>query len=353
MWRLFGLIAPLLIFSGAAAAAGAFMPAGPPKSNVLQTTTQYTPQMLQCDSPDPDRAIIGCDAVINSNATPDIKSIAYGRRGVAYERRGDYDRAIADLNAAVRIDPKSVNALRVRGNYYRDQHDFEHALENYNQAIAVNPKDPETFTQRANAYVINGNFVNAMADYGQAIALNPKSAMAYTSRGEAYRSHGEDDRAIADFDQAIKLEPKLVNAFIRRGLAQENKNDYTRAIADFTQAIKVDPKNVTAYDERASASSTRARMTALSPISLRRSSSIRKIRMHIACNDRPVSRAGARSGVRLLFQRHEIGDDVVHVAWVGEPGKRHAIALHLGLRVGEILPQVSLIPGEICALHRG
>ncbi len=155
MWRLFGLIAPLLILSGAAAAA-------PAKSNVVQTTTQFTPQMLQCDSPDPGRAIIGCDAVINSNATPDIKSIAYGRRGVAYERRGDYDRAIADLNAAVRIDPKSVNALRVRGNYYRDQNDFEHALENYNQAIAVNPKDPETFTQRANAYVIHGDFMNAI-----------------------------------------------------------------------------------------------------------------------------------------------------------------------------------------------
>jgi hypothetical protein len=74
MRRLFAPMALLFILSGAAAAA-------PATSNTVQTTTQFTPQMLQCDSPDPARAIIGCGAVINSMATPQIKSIAYSRRG--------------------------------------------------------------------------------------------------------------------------------------------------------------------------------------------------------------------------------------------------------------------------------
>ena len=177
MWHLFGLMAPLLILSGAAAAA-------PATSNVVQTTTQFTPKMLQCDSPDPARAIIGCDAVIGSTATPQIKSIAYSRRGVAYERRGDYDRAIADLNEAVRIDPKSVNALRVRGNYYRDQNDFEHALENYNRAIE---------------------------DFDQALALIPNSAHALFNRGIVKMRKGDRMGGRADIAQAKLLDPSVGN----------------------------------------------------------------------------------------------------------------------------------------------
>jgi tetratricopeptide (TPR) repeat protein len=35
---------------------------------------------------------------------------AYNNRGVAYKNKGDYDKAIADYEAALRIDPNHTNA---------------------------------------------------------------------------------------------------------------------------------------------------------------------------------------------------------------------------------------------------
>jgi len=233
-------------------------------------TTPSSSQMLQCNSPDPARAIVGCSALIRtgvpsvrsrSSAAPllgedtaqsDLSAV-YSTRGVAYQKRGEYDLALADFNQAIRLDPKNAFALRNRSDYYLAQDDVTHAMEDFNQAVAISPKSPELLVSRGNAYMVNGDFAHALPDYDQAIAINPKLAFAYASRGEAYRTQGESDKAITDFDAAIKLEAKLPAALLSRGLAREDKNDYTRAIEDFSQAIRLDPYYVAAYDERAMA----------------------------------------------------------------------------------------------------
>ena len=41
--------------------------------------------------------------------------MAYCNRGVAYANKGDYDKAIADCNEAIRLDPKDAVAYCNRG----------------------------------------------------------------------------------------------------------------------------------------------------------------------------------------------------------------------------------------------
>jgi tetratricopeptide (TPR) repeat protein len=108
----------------------------------------------------------------------------YGDRGNAYARKGDYDRAIADYDEAIRLDPKYALGY----NYYN----------------------------RGNAYNRKGDYDRAIADYDQAIRLYPKHAKAYNNRGEAYEAKNDLDHAIADYDQALKLAPSLAEA--RQGL---------------------------------------------------------------------------------------------------------------------------------------
>src|SRR5262249_12533243 len=55
-----------------------------------------------CANKDPDRAIRGCTAIIeHGNETPNIFATAFANRGVAYARKKDYDRAIADFTRAI------------------------------------------------------------------------------------------------------------------------------------------------------------------------------------------------------------------------------------------------------------
>ena len=45
-------------------------------------------------------------------------AVAFNNRGVAYRGKAQYDRAIADFDEAIRLDPKFVFAFTGRGDVY-------------------------------------------------------------------------------------------------------------------------------------------------------------------------------------------------------------------------------------------
>jgi len=58
---------------------------------------------------DPDRRIRGCTQIIErADATPIFIAGAYEARGLAYHKKRDYDRAIADFDKAIELNPDKV-----------------------------------------------------------------------------------------------------------------------------------------------------------------------------------------------------------------------------------------------------
>jgi tetratricopeptide (TPR) repeat protein len=53
--------------------------------------------------------------------------------------KGDYDRAIADLTEAIRLDPKYVWAYASRGEAYRMKGDYDRAIADLTEAIRLDP----------------------------------------------------------------------------------------------------------------------------------------------------------------------------------------------------------------------
>jgi tetratricopeptide (TPR) repeat protein len=174
---------------------------------------------------------------------------AYNGRGWAYVTKQDYDRAIADFDKAIELDPKYTPAYNNRGNVYRDKGDYDKAIANLNQAIALNPKYRLSFNNRCLAYIGKKDYDHAIADCTQAIALYPKYLTAYNNRGFAYYGKGDYDKAIADLNQAIVLDPKYARPYYNRALAYERKSDYRHAIADYSKFITLAPENPAALSE--------------------------------------------------------------------------------------------------------
>src|SRR5262245_65693937 len=72
-----------------------------------------------CGHPVPERSLQGCSVLIErSGAAPETLSTSYTLRGAAYIIRGEYDRAIADLNEAIHLNPKDPEAFTTRGDAY-------------------------------------------------------------------------------------------------------------------------------------------------------------------------------------------------------------------------------------------
>jgi tetratricopeptide (TPR) repeat protein len=209
----------------------------------------------QCSALDsPDVAIPACTRIIEARgATVQDRAAAYGNRGMAYDTGNDQDRAMADLNESIRLDPKDANAYNGRGNAYRNRSDDDHALADYNEAIRLNPKYAEPRNNRGNVYKDRGDNDRAIAEYNEAIRLNPKFVIAYNGRGSAYLNKGDTDHALADYNEAIRLDPKYAQPYSNRGVIYKNKGDLDRAIADFNEAIRLNPKFSMAYGNRGDA----------------------------------------------------------------------------------------------------
>ncbi len=95
----------------------------------------------------------------------------YFNRGVAYQKLGELDKALSDLNQAI---------------------------EHYNV-------DPNFYSQREHIYLKRKDFSKAMADYNKAILLDDQWAIAYLGRAKAYEALGEMESASKDMERAREL----------------------------------------------------------------------------------------------------------------------------------------------------
>jgi tetratricopeptide (TPR) repeat protein len=200
-----------------------------------------------CDKGKGDDSIAACSRLIEQN--PKFAA-AYNNRGLAYQNKRDYDRAIADYNEAIRLDAQNTVAYNNRGNTHLDKGENDRAIADYDEAIRFNPKYAIAYNGRGNAYKEKGNYDRAIADYNEASRLDPKYPLAYNGRATAYWLKGDYDRAIAEYSEAIRLDPKFAVAYGNRGSAYEKKGDYPRAVADYDESLKLDPNYAFARDGR-------------------------------------------------------------------------------------------------------
>jgi len=223
----------------------------------------------------------------------------YYYRGMAYVNKGDYDKALADYDRAIKIDPLFARAYSNRANIFRRKGDIVRAMDAISQAISLQPNEDDYYRYRGIFYWEgNKDYERAIADFNTAIELAPDEAHNYRERGLAYfwiddydrciadldfaisslqdafesgwydsedfardynyrgtcyLSKGNPDLAIPDLTEAILLKPDYTNAYTQRGNAYLEKGDYGHAIADFNQAIILDPNFGPAYISREAA----------------------------------------------------------------------------------------------------
>ncbi len=61
-------------------------------------------------------------------------------RGTKYNLNSDYDRAIADFNEAIRLDPNSAAAFYGRAAVYYNMGDYDRAIQDYDQVLRIDPR---------------------------------------------------------------------------------------------------------------------------------------------------------------------------------------------------------------------
>src|SRR5712691_8379574 len=73
---------------------------------------------------------------------------AHNNRGSVYNNKGDFVRAIVDLDEAIRIDPSNAFAYKNRAVSFEGKNELEKALADYNAALKLRPRRLEAADPR-------------------------------------------------------------------------------------------------------------------------------------------------------------------------------------------------------------
>jgi tetratricopeptide (TPR) repeat protein len=205
-----------------------------------------------CGSGDSARIMRGCTAIISRGPKLPAKqrAVAHVNRGIAYYDGGDLNRALADYNHAIRLDPKNAEALHNRADLHLRTGQLDDAIADYGRAIALNPKFASAFNGRGNALREVGKVDEALADYDRAIKLDPRSPFPFNGRGNALRDKGNLKGAIESYDKAIVIDPNYATAVIGRANALSDLREWDNALKGYAAAIAIDPKDPTPYNNR-------------------------------------------------------------------------------------------------------
>src|SRR5690242_3218532 len=134
-----------------------------------------------------DQNIAACTRIIDDRSEPD-QAAARGNRCALWITKGSVDRAIADCDEAIRLNPKDADAYVNRGSSHAAMRDYDRAIADFDAAIRLNPALAMAYNNRGVARRNKGDLAAAIADYGEAIRLAPNLAMAYRNRGRALRN---------------------------------------------------------------------------------------------------------------------------------------------------------------------
>src|SRR6478672_10902678 len=78
--------------------------------------------------------------------------------------QGNQERALPDLNEAIRLDPKSVTAFVYRGVILGARGEHDRAISDFTAAIQIEPFSAELRARRADAYRSTKDYERALAD---------------------------------------------------------------------------------------------------------------------------------------------------------------------------------------------
>lgn len=197
---------------------------------LAQTSEQLSACIRDVDGGDAEQVIQNCSQAIDSRQlTEQNMGRALNNRGIAYQNKGDYDRAIADFTRTLDLNPNDDKAFNNRGAAFMQRRDWDHAIADFTQALRLHPDYAIAHKNRGASRLNEGRFAEAIEDYDRALQLDPKDTEALKSRGALHFMLGQFAMAAQDLAQDIALDPDDTYSAIWLYLAQARSGSSGKA----------------------------------------------------------------------------------------------------------------------------
>jgi tetratricopeptide (TPR) repeat protein len=200
-----------------------------------------------------DDSIATCTRVLQRRAglSDKQRATALNNRGISYKNKGEFDRALPDLNEAIRLNPKDGLFFNNRGGAYFGKNDFDAVIRDLDEAIRLGVRNAAVYDGRGTALLHKRAYDRALRDFDAALRVDPRYVEAQVGRGMVFVQRGELDRGLQAFDAALRLAPRSAAAYANRGDIYRRKGDLDRALADLNESIRLDADRMPSLVSRA------------------------------------------------------------------------------------------------------
>lgn len=136
----------------------------------------------------------------------------------AYIQVGKEEKAFSILDSVINdyrlwaSNSEYASFLAYRAQIYTLAFRYDDAVADIDAALELDPENPELYVKRGNIILLLYEWDRVLENYNRALELDPVYADAYFYRGILYYSILERENALADFEQYLALAPDGIHA---------------------------------------------------------------------------------------------------------------------------------------------
>lgn len=131
---------------------------------------------------------------------------------ISLAMRGEYAKAIAQLDQAIAGNPQYANAWFNRAELQMELQDYESAEQDYSAAIELTP-DAQYWNGRGHCRFLLQRYGLALEDYRQAVEIGGTNAAYACDLGDAYQYLGKWEEAAKTYKQAVAMDNRYPRAY--------------------------------------------------------------------------------------------------------------------------------------------
>ncbi len=153
---------------------------------------------------------------------------------------GEYEQAVNVYTDLLSTDPENTAYLYNRGRSFEELGITNKAIADFEKIVKVDPKHVNAFLSLSKIAYEQKKYSKALIHAGAAVKQNENSAKAHFLSARAAHQLGYADQALEFYNNAISIDRSYGEAFLYRGALKVGKNRFKSACEDFKQARALD-----------------------------------------------------------------------------------------------------------------
>lgn len=194
--------------------------------------------------------MIGCAVLTSIRSGPASAGEVrfYTQEGDRYLQEGNYSKAVESYSAAIKLDPKSIDARRKLGEAHANNGRVDLALEEFAKIIQIDPNYIHAYNFRGFLYNNQQKWAEAAGEFESALKVDPNNLYALNHLGLMYKMMSRFEDAKSTLKKAAEIDPEMddpesKNTHNYLGLVYQDEGDYEAAEDEFRKALEHFPED--------------------------------------------------------------------------------------------------------------